>query len=256
MDGHYLLYNLKAGLRRITGRSVNNDDFSWADYTDHYLSEMSRVIKKYTISLAPGDYIFDKGKLKINEHRDILPLHPNFRLVYETILQLSPSSVLEVGCGGGFHLHNLSVLNPEIRLYGADISSRQIELLHKHHKNLKADVKLLDFTLPRPDGSPYVDLVYTQAVLMHLKTDNNHLMALENIFRCAKNQVILMENWTAHNFLDDIRNLYDDKTIPWDTIYFYYRISEEFNKPHLMVISREPLDYPVLDDYDILFKGV
>ncbi len=62
-----------------------------------------------------------------------------------------------------------------------------------------------------------------------------------------------MENWTAHNFLKDIKFLFSKNMIPWKNIFFYYRESKEFKKPHLMIVSLVPLKkYPVLDDYSIL----
>ncbi len=62
-----------------------------------------------------------------------------------------------------------------------------------------------------------------------------------------------MENWTQHNFYDDINKLFFLKIIPWSEIFFYYRESEELKKPHLMVVSAVTLkQYPLLTDYKIL----
>ena len=178
---HYLLFNMRYKIRGLCGmftqKSCNRDDYNWDDYPDHYKFEESKTKKVNTIKISKDDYIFVDEKLKMNDNKNILPLHPNYRLIYETILQLSPTSVLEVGCGGGFHLYNLSVLDPKIQLYGVDISPRQIQLLHQRHKNLKANVQVLDITLPHPADSPVVDIAYTQAVIMHIKTKNNHLRA-------------------------------------------------------------------------------
>ena len=107
--------------------------------------------------------------------------------------------------------------------------------------------------LPYPFSYPIHDIAFTQAVIMHLKVGNSHLIALSNMFRYATKQLLLMENWTAHDFLDDIKFLFSKNMIPWKNIYFYYRVSIEFNKPHLMIISSVPLKkYPVLTDYSIL----
>jgi SAM-dependent methyltransferase len=231
------------------------DDFDWDIYSEHYRGELREIQSEQTLILKPNDFIFVDDELKINNK--ILPLHPNHRLLYETILQLSPDSVMELGCGGGDHLNNLSTLNPNIRLYGIDLSKDQIDFLHQRHPELKADLKNLDITLPHPYDSPLVDIAYTQAVIMHLNTGNNHLVALANLFSYARNQVILMENWKKHNFLRDIQFLFANKMINWDKIFFYYRVSKELQVPHLMIISSVPLKYPILENYDLLErKGV
>ncbi|MFC1488660.1 methyltransferase domain-containing protein, partial [Thermodesulfobacteriota bacterium] len=212
---------------------------------------MSDIAKIRTQILRPNDYIFSKGELTINQ--DILPLHPNQRLLYETILQLSPSSVIELGCGSGDHLKNLNTLNPDIQLYGREISNEQIKLLKKRHPNLDAKIEQIDITLPYPFNTPNVDIAFTHAVIMHFHTGKSHLVALSNLFRYAKKQVILMENWLRHSFMQDIEFLFLQHVLPWQKIYFYYRESKEFKRPHIMVIFSEVLkDYPELTDYSIL----
>lgn len=37
-------------------------------------------------------------------------------------------------------------------------------------------------------------------------------------------------------------------------MHVHYRESEELRRPHLMVCSSEPLDYPVLEDYATLLS--
>jgi len=247
-------YHWNVKINRLLGKSCGNDEFDWQYYSNHYQYELSQVQKDHTLILKKDDYIFSNGELLLN--KDILPLHPNYRLIYETILQLSPQSVFELGCGGGDHLHNLSILNPNIKLHGVDISEKQIKLLHRRHKDLKADIRIFDITKPHPKNSPIVDVVFTQAVLMHLQTKNNHLKAIENLFNHSKNQVILMENWERHNFMQDIQKMHEKQLIKWKDIFFYYRVSKEFNKPHLMIISNNPLKYPILNNYEVLSRNV
>lgn len=62
-----------------------------------------------------------------------------------------------------------------------------------------------------------------------------------------------MENWTRHPFLDDIRRLEAEGRIPWDAVHVHYRVSPEYDKPHLLVASAEPLPrWPVLESYATL----
>ncbi len=235
---------------RIFHRDANMDDFDWQRYTEHYQAELSDIKKSHTQVLTSGDYAFSEGALSLQ--KNILPLHPNLRLSYETILQLNPNSVLEVGCGGGDHICNLSTLSPNIRLYGCDRSTEQLSFLHKRHPELKADIKQLDITLPYSSRWPIVDLCFSHAVIMHIHTGNNHLVALSNLFKTAKKYVVLMENWKSHNFMASIQNLFDKKMMPWDNLFFYYRISPELNKPHIMVVSPLKLNYAPIKKHDVL----
>ncbi len=231
--------------------SIVQDDFNWKGYHRIYGKQLSELSKIHTQILKHDDYIFKNNELTLNH--DVLPLHPNHGLLYETIFQLSPNSVMEIGCGWGDHLYNINLLNPEIKLSGIDLSHEQISNLKKRHPELRADIEQLDITLPYPFSYPINDIAFTQAVIMHLKVGNSHLIALSNMFKCATKQLVIMENWTAHNFYGDIKFLFSRKMIPWKNIYYYYRESKEFKKPRLMIISSVPLkNYPVLDGYSIL----
>lgn len=232
------------------------DDFDWKLYNIHYEGELDSISKNHTIMLKQGDYIFTDQNL-IKQNGQILPLHPNHRLMYETILQLRPSSAMEFGCGGGDHLHNLSLLIPGIKLYGLDISENQIKFLKKRHPSLQAAISRFDITLPLPVNTQEVDIAYTQAVIMHIQTGNAHKVALRNLFHAATRQVVLMENWKRHNFMEDINELFNKNIIPWKQIFYYYRDSEELKKPHIMLVSAVPLpQYKILEDYRVLAENV
>jgi SAM-dependent methyltransferase len=234
-------------------RTHRDDDFDWDIYTLRYKDDHNITQKDFTLVLNPEDYIFKNDELKINKL--ILPLHPNCSLLYETILQLSPFSVIEIGCGGGDHLHNLNTLKSNITLFGIDISKEQINYLYQRHPDLHANISNTDITLPLRLDIERVDIAYTQAVLMHINTGNNYLHALANMFRYARKQVVLMENWYCHNFLHDIQFLFENKMIEWNNIYFHYRESPELQIPHIMVVSSVPLEYPELEDYSILRRN-
>ena len=70
--------------------------------------------------------------------------------------------LMEVVCGGGDNLWNLSVLSPSIHLYGRDICIGQINLLRELHPELNAEIEQLDTPLPHPIDSPRVDFAYTR----------------------------------------------------------------------------------------------
>ena len=248
-----LIESITEGVQRPI--SQGQDDFEWSLYNSHYRWELDEIQKVHTLRLSSEDYSFINNFL-VPSH-DILPLHPNHRLLYETILQLSPQSTIEIGCGSGDHLHNLSILSSKIDLYGCDLSEDQINYLRERNPNLRASIKSFDITLPFSSLLPLVDISYTQAVIMHLKTVNNHLIALSNLFKLAQNQVILMENWTCHNFKSDIEFLFENGMLPWTNLYFYFRRAPELNNhPHIMIVSSSKLDYEELLDYKQLLKNL
>ena len=242
-------------IKQILKREKIRDDFDWQLYHYHYLGELAELQKLPTQKISKQDYVFESSNLILR--KNILPIHPNHRLLYKTILQLQPKSVMEIGCGGGDHLSNLNILYSELNIFGCDLSEEQLSFLKKRSPHLSDQVKKLDITLPHSSQTPVVDACYTNAVIMHIKTGNGHFVALSNIFKIATKYIVLMENWTAHNFMNDIKFLWEGGMIPWNKLYFYYRRAPEYgNKPHLMVISAEPLSYEPLTNYDILLEGI
>ena len=197
------LYRLQRQIDKLKGKT--RDDFDWKLYNILYRGEMIDIAKEHTQILKEDDYTFKDNKLvKIKE--ELLPLHPNHRLLYETIAQLWPATVFELGCGGGDHLHNIDLLVNNTKLYGVDLSDEQLTFLRERHPNLNAVINQYDCTLPFPSTFPLVNIAYTQAVIMHIQTGNSHMIALSNLFRVAIKQVVLMENWRKHEFMEDIKN--------------------------------------------------
>jgi SAM-dependent methyltransferase len=237
----------------VTGRKAV-DDYDWQFYTGIYRDGLKDVAKDHSLALAPGDYEFQGGKLLQKNHG--LPLHPNYSIIYETLLQLQPNSVMEIGCGCGDHLHNIQVLASAIKLFGVDISQGQLKFLQQRHPDLNAVIRQYSITTPpRLCDLPQVDVAFTQAVIMHIRKD--HQDALVNLFHIARHQVVLMENWKRHEFMPDIQRLFDEKKLPWKSIYFYYRDSYASEKPHLMIVSSQPLpQYQPLADYSTLRNTV
>jgi len=249
-----LMYTVRRKIGQFSGKKIT-DDFDWSIYNINYRGELADISKAHALILQKNDYIFRDGLLQKNNNK--LPLHPNHRLLYETILQLVPNSVLEFGCGGGDHLHNVKILSPETKASGIELSIEQINLSKERHPDMETEIKQFDITLPLPGNFKQFDISFTQAVIMHIHTGNGHLVALSNLFQTSTKQVILMENWTRHNFMDDINKLSSLKIIPWAQLFFYYRVSEELRKPHIMIISSIQLNqYPILNDYKILSDHV
>lgn len=246
-----LKYRLIHKIRRLLGLR-REDDFDWAVYDHKYTDELEDIAREHTLILEPDDYVFEAGRLR-QARTDRKPLHPNARLLYETLLRLSPTSACEFGCGGGDHLRNLETLAPGLELHGLDRSRGQLALLRGRHPDLRAPVHLHNIAKPLPAALPPVDCAYTQAVLMHIHTGDAHTEGLANLFRAAQKHVVLMENWTRHPFLDDIRALEAEGRIPWDEVHVHYVESPEYDRPHMMIVSATAVpDFPVLENYATL----
>jgi len=238
------LLNLLAGKKK--------SDFDWNAYHFHYEGELKDIEKEYTLILKNEDYVSKEGRI-LFKNKKTKPFLYHHRILLETISKLSPSSVLEVGCGWGDHLYNLSVLCPNLQLFGIDISKKQIENLKKRHPTLNARFDVVDIT-QSDIQIPECDLVFTNAVIMHIKEKTQYLTALTNLFKIAKRQIVLKENWKSHNFLKDIMNLHSNNTIPWNEIFYYYNESDEKERPGVMIISTAKLDFPNLSNYSFLLN--
>lgn len=235
--------------RKTAIRLGSGDDYNWEKYNETYRGEIAKISRTYTLQLTEGGFRYIDGVLSVRTGWK--PLHPNHRLLYETFMQLNPASIAEIGCGGGDHLRNLSVLLPDARIHGYDRAQQQLNFLRERSPDIRAEVRQMDITMPLPKDVAAVDVCYTQAVIMHIQAANSHFVALSNLFHIAKKQVLLMENWERHEFLDDIQTLHKKQMLPWEEVHCYFRRAREFgNKPHLLIASCEPLGYEVLDQYE------
>lgn len=253
--GYHLLKGIKKILIKIhllEAQKLNRDMFDWPLYFLHYRGELKENNKKYLQSLGAGDYEFSGGKL-VKKNISIKPLHCVHRFLYETILQLEPRSIFEIGCGTGANMHNLKTLLPQARVCGIDLSDRQLKGLVRTYPRLASSAKPSDATVPfSPLPFETCDVAFTQAVMMHIHTDNLHLVALENLFKMTKKYVVMHEKIKNHSFKADIQKLFDEGKIEWNKIFFYYRVNKETDSSVLIICSSTPLNYPALTDYNIL----
>lgn len=230
------------------GASVS-DDYDWTKYSEEYQRQIAKMSKILTLHLSADNHIVKDGEIHLND--GLLPLHKNHKCIYETIYTLEPSSIIEVGCGGGDHLRNLSVLLPDVDIRGFDRDKAQLAFLAHRSPELADKTAIIDLTkIPEPMPEP-ADIVYSQAVIMHIHEGDGHLNALSTMCNMANRAVILMENWHRHAFMADLISLHQQGRLKnWATINFYLRRAE--GKPHMMVVSPHELDLEPLDNYDQL----
>jgi hypothetical protein len=246
MRNYYLKQILRLGKKNPSG-----DDFYWGEYSSHYQGELAGEKNIFSLTINPGDYLFEDNELKqINSN--ILPISPNAHLLTESICLLKPNSVREVGVGGGDYLNNLFVMLPNINLEGVDISRDQLAFLAKRHPHLKDFTFEYDIVKDNHKLSK-TQLSYTQAVIMHIGEKNDrHLSALSKLINSTTETVLLSENWHKHNFLDDIKFLFDKGIINWKNINFYIKPYLQNSEIKLMICSNKELPFDELKNYQQL----
>ncbi len=234
-----ILKKIRKKIRGVGRRAGIMDDFDWSHYyEDEYSKQIYDLEKQYTFILPDGKYSVVDGKIILNS--ELLPLNENHEALYESIYALKPNSVLEIGCGCGDHLANIKKILPGVKLNGLDLLQKQLEFLQKRHPELKnqANLFIQDMTL-NISKKVKVDLVYTQAVLMHIQRYNHYLSAFKNIFFLAEKYVVLMENWTRHNFIEDIKKISKTLDFPWKNVHFYIN---DTGKQISLILSKTALD--------------
>ena len=224
---------------------------NWIAYNGHYLEELKITSKTNTLIIQKNTVSVIDGKLHLVDSK-MKPLILSHQLLYETILDLKPEEVLEVGCGAGDHLANLKILMPEIRCNGVDLSQKQLDSLEVRHPNNYFKLNTRDITSPNC-VLPRVELVFTHAVLMHIsEKDHRFAIAIENVFNSATKHIVLVENWTQHDFMSEAIRFVENHP-EWS---IYYAESDLDSRSRAMVISREKIkNQKILDDYDDLKFG-
>jgi len=223
-----LIYNLCL----LRNKIISRDDFTWKRYHKNYYNQIKESEKDYTLRLS-NDFKINDGNLEFYCNP---PLNKNHELLYQIIFDLNPVSIFEVGCGNGDHLYNLLKIMPEASIRGCDLLLKQLDFLNKRNPELKNKTFSHDIT-----QSPIFksQLVYTQAVLMHIQKGDRHLDALRNLFLSSDKYIVLMENWSRHNFYDDVKNISNEQSFPWDNLYIY---KVDNGKQIALVLSRVPIN--------------
>lgn len=238
---------------QIITRPKLNDDFNWERYPAYYKEELLSVAQVHTLLPNPIDFQFSLGKLT-KTNLAVKDLHPNHQLLYEIILKINPNAILEVGCGGGDHLRNLLIFNSKLIAFGVDRSEGQVLTLRNRHPQLDAAISIVDVTASE-SVLPSVDLVYTQAVLMHISETNERLaIALNNILQAATSHVVLIENWTQHNFFLALQESIKQNPF-WNDCHLYFVRSRFTPSVRALVLSKNILPFEMLYNYDELLQG-
>ncbi len=238
--------------RRKAPPPTDRDEFDWTQYHTLYGREILELDREVTTRLQEGRYRVENGHIALSE--GALPLNPNHAALYETMLKLAPASVIECGCGGGDHLHNMHLLAPQIDLIGLDRGAGQLDLLKQRNPEIAPFVRLADLTMPYSRTLPKADIAFSQAVIMHIAGGSAHFVALANMMSMANRAILLMENWQRHSFVEDIQTLVDGAMTPWENVHFQVNHFEnEGGRSSVLIASPQPIDaYPTLGSYQEL----
>jgi SAM-dependent methyltransferase len=194
---------LKHALFRVRKAFKGGDDYDWSNYPDHYRAEVKAGRKWYNEDLHSIVWKLEDGRIFIAA--DETPLHPTHRNVWEAVVNLAPSSVSEVGMGGGRFLAGLrELLGPGVELRGYDVEAKQLELFHELYPAAAATISssVLDITLsPLPKVT---EVVFASTVLMHIRRPDAYRQALRNLLSSASRAVVLMDNYATHDYLPDL----------------------------------------------------
>ena len=245
----YAYYKISSQITFVGKRYI--DGVNWKKYNKHYSEELKIIEKVNTLLITAQDFEVVNSKIRFKDPNK-LPLHPNAQLLYETVLKLHPSSILEVGCGGGDHLANLKTLIPELEVYGVDLLDKQIEFLDERHPQNDFKLNVVDIS---KNGVifPSVDMIYTQAVLMHItEKDLRFYNSMENLLNSSSKHLIFVENWSQHNFFETAKQI-----TPPNKWKMYFNYLEGNEKTRLMIISRDDQlsFYPLLDYNQLLLDN-
>ena len=228
------------------------DGVNWNSYHSHYAEELRMIEKTNTLLLGSKDLSMVKGRIHLISEKS-KPLLATHKLLYETITKLKPRSVLEIGCGAGDHLFNMQILIPNLECHGVELLQRQLDSLKTRHPQNNFHLRLADLTSHNYEASK-LELVFTQAVLMHItEKESRFQIALENVLNTAENHVVLMENWTQHDFFFEVQE-WQKKNPGWK---LYFDISDQDERIRVMIISKKDLsDYQLLTSYNqLLWSG-
>ena len=149
--------------------------------------ECMRKAKEYGADYWDGDRRFGYGGYKY------LPgwWKPVAENLIETYSLKKGSSVLDVGCGKGFLLHEMLLIEPELRIVGFDISEHALERASELVKD-KVLIQRAEETFPYPDEE--FDLVISLGCLHNLRLPDLK-KALSEIQRVGKEGYVMLESY-------------------------------------------------------------
>lgn len=148
------------------------------------------------IDLGPSHYTMDEYRHCLHQLDRIGRFLGGDRATFSALkrLKIPPTSILDVGCGGGLFTMRLAARYPEVSVLGIDISQEAIAFAKEHLKQVHPPLKNVQFFVPPApqldDFSQQFDVVMSTLVCHHL-SDQELISFLKQACRIAKRAVIL-----------------------------------------------------------------
>jgi trans-aconitate methyltransferase len=178
------------------------DEYNWKNYTPEYSDQLIGMVKNEGFDFFVKNYEIINDSPVFHDN-----LVSNWKEIYSLIYKLKPQSVFEFGCGACYHLRNIMTLCPDIDVSGADYLETQIEFGRSfipEGMDFPKNVSVRDLTGDVSD-LPKVDLVYSQAVVMHLNSEKAVKM-LRNMGEVATKYILMVEGVRNHeNWYDLVK---------------------------------------------------
>lgn len=197
-------------LKDVSAGNLNkkHDEYEWPMYTKEYKAQLNELLSEGLTFFLDDIYIGHQELVFVPAN-----LHPNWKELYAAALLCNSEKIFEVGAGAGYHLKNIRKILPNAALVeGCDLLESQIEAAREFSgltdKEI-ASIRHLDITNcfiekqedAGANGSELYeqkyDFVYSQAVLMHMNTENARA-ALKNMGRLSSKYIFLMEGIANH----------------------------------------------------------
>ena len=201
-----LWLHLRAKIRSLRRWFSPIDDFDWDDYPALYRAENEFNRRFFTDDLRDVDFLFTNAKLYLLA--DCKPLNQTHRCVYEAICNLpNIRSLAEIGVGGGRYLANFRLLlGRDVELSGYDRAPLQIKFFQELFPEVFRETRtgVMDLTEASIKEGPLPEVVYAVTVLMHIQRPDAYQSALRNLLASARNFVLILDNWNAHDYYADL----------------------------------------------------
>ena len=155
------------------------------------------IAKKYGKDYWDGNRRYGYGGYKYipGRWRDVA------KKIIKTYKLKANSKILDVGCGKGYLLREIKILEPKIKVYGFDTSNYALKFIKKKNKKNFFIHKAQD---KFPFKKNYFDLAISLATLHNLEIFDLH-SSLREIQRVAKKKYIMVESYRNNKELFNLQ---------------------------------------------------